>query len=51
MSIEPIDAPYTFGDTEGAVREAHYARRLGYQPTVRLFRFVRTTARQRATYN
>ena len=31
MSIEPIDAPYTFGDTEGAVREAHYARRLGYR--------------------
>ena len=30
-SIEPIDAPYTFGDTEGAVREARYARRLGYR--------------------
>ena len=30
-SIEPIDAPYTFSDTEGAVREAHYARRLGYR--------------------
>ncbi len=29
--IEPIDAPYTYGDTEGAVREAHYARRLGYR--------------------
>ncbi len=29
--IEPIDAPYTFGDTEGAVREARYARRLGYR--------------------
>ena len=28
--IEPIDAPYTFSDTEGAVREARYARRLGY---------------------
>jgi citrate lyase subunit beta / citryl-CoA lyase len=30
-SIEPIDAPYTFSDTEGAVREARYARRLGYR--------------------
>ena len=29
-SIEPIDAPYTFGDAGGAVREAAYARRLGY---------------------
>jgi citrate lyase subunit beta / citryl-CoA lyase len=29
--IEPIDAPYTFSDTDGAVREAHYARRLGYR--------------------
>jgi len=29
--IEPIDAPYTFGDIEGAVREARYARRLGYR--------------------
>lgn len=29
--IEPIDAPYTFTDVEGAVREAHYARRLGYR--------------------
>ena len=29
--IEPIDAPYTFGDTDGAVREAAYARRLGYR--------------------
>lgn len=29
--IEPIDAPYTFGDAEGAAREAHYARRLGYR--------------------
>jgi citrate lyase subunit beta/citryl-CoA lyase len=29
--IEPIDAPYTFGDTDGAVREARYARRLGYR--------------------
>ena len=31
VSIEPIDAPYTFSDTEGAVREAHYSRRLGYR--------------------
>ena len=30
-SIEPIDAPYTFSDSEGAVREACYAHRLGYQ--------------------
>ena len=30
-AIEPIDAPYTFNDTEGAVREAQYARRLGYR--------------------
>jgi citrate lyase subunit beta/citryl-CoA lyase len=30
-SIEPIDAPYTFSDTNGAVREALYARRLGYR--------------------
>ena len=29
--IEPIDAPYTFADAEGAVREALYARRLGYR--------------------
>ena len=29
--IEPIDAPYTFNDAEGAVREARYARRLGYR--------------------
>ena len=29
--IEPIDAPYTFGDTDGAVAEARYARRLGYR--------------------
>ena len=28
--IEPIDAPYTFSDVGGAVREARYARRLGY---------------------
>ena len=30
-AIEPIDAPYTFADAEGAVREALYARRLGYR--------------------
>jgi citrate lyase subunit beta/citryl-CoA lyase len=29
--IEPIDAPYTFTDLEGAVREARFARRLGYR--------------------
>ena len=29
-AIEPIDAPYTFSDVDGAVREARYARRLGY---------------------
>lgn len=29
--IEPIDAPYTFSDVEGAVRETSYARRLGYR--------------------
>jgi citrate lyase subunit beta/citryl-CoA lyase len=29
--IEPIDAPYTFSDVEGAVREARDARRLGYR--------------------
>jgi citrate lyase subunit beta/citryl-CoA lyase len=29
--IEPVDAPYTFSDVEGAVREAAYARRLGYR--------------------
>lgn len=31
VRIEPIDAPYTFSDTAGAVREARYARRLGYR--------------------
>ncbi|MGH6608779.1 MAG: HpcH/HpaI aldolase/citrate lyase family protein [Burkholderiaceae bacterium] len=31
VGIEPIDAPYTFSDVEGAVREARYARRLGYR--------------------
>jgi citrate lyase subunit beta/citryl-CoA lyase len=29
--IEPIDAPYTFNDAEGAAAEARYARRLGYR--------------------
>lgn len=29
--IEPIDAPYTFNDVEGAVREATLSRRLGYR--------------------
>lgn len=29
--IEPIDAPYTFSDVDGAVREAAHARRLGYR--------------------
>ena len=29
--IEPIDAPYTFTDAEGAAKEARYARRLGYR--------------------
>lgn len=29
--IEPVDAPYTFDDVEGAVRETRYARRLGYR--------------------
>src|SRR5206468_99373 len=29
--IEPVDAPYTFADAEGAAREASYARRLGYR--------------------
>ncbi len=29
--VEPIDAPYTFSDAEGAVREARYARQLGYR--------------------
>lgn len=30
-AVEPIDAPYTFSDVDGAVREARYARRLGYR--------------------
>lgn len=29
--IEPVDAPYTFSDTDGAGREARYAARLGYR--------------------
>ena len=29
--VEPIDAPYTFADAEGAAQEARYARRLGYR--------------------
>ena len=31
QTIEPIDAPYTFTDAEGAFKEAHYSRRLGYR--------------------
>ena len=29
--IEPIDAPYTFSDAEGAALETRFARRLGYR--------------------
>jgi citrate lyase subunit beta/citryl-CoA lyase len=29
--VEPIDAPYTFSDANGAIKEARYARRLGYR--------------------
>jgi citrate lyase subunit beta / citryl-CoA lyase len=29
--VEPIDAPYTFADADGAVKEARYSRRLGYR--------------------
>lgn len=29
--VEPIDAPYTFSDIEGAVRETRFSRRLGYR--------------------
>ena len=29
--IEPVDAPYTFTDAEGAATEARYSRRLGYR--------------------
>jgi citrate lyase subunit beta/citryl-CoA lyase len=31
IRVEPIDAPYTFSDLNGAVREARFARRLGYR--------------------
>ena len=31
VRIEPIDAPYTYADAAGAIREATYARRLGYR--------------------
>jgi citrate lyase subunit beta/citryl-CoA lyase len=31
VNVEPIDAPYTFSDLDGAVREARYSRRLGYR--------------------
>jgi citrate lyase subunit beta/citryl-CoA lyase len=30
-AVEPVDAPYTFDDVEGAVSETRYARRLGYR--------------------
>ena len=30
-AIEPVDAPYTFADIEGAVAEARNSRRLGYK--------------------
>lgn len=30
-AIEPVDAPYTFSNAEGAIREATYSRRLGYR--------------------
>jgi citrate lyase subunit beta/citryl-CoA lyase len=30
-AVEPIDAPYTFADAEGALREARRSRRLGYR--------------------
>jgi citrate lyase subunit beta/citryl-CoA lyase len=29
--IEPVDAPYTYSDVDGALREAAVARRLGYR--------------------
>ena len=31
IGVEPIDAPYTFSDLDGAVRETRFARRLGYR--------------------
>jgi citrate lyase subunit beta/citryl-CoA lyase len=30
-SVEPVDAPYTFADVEGAAAEARFSRRLGYR--------------------
>lgn len=30
-AIEPVDAPYSYADVEGAVEEARHARRLGYR--------------------
>lgn len=30
-NIEPVDAPYTFADADGAASEARYSRRLGYR--------------------
>jgi citrate lyase subunit beta/citryl-CoA lyase len=30
-AIEPVDAPYTFSDSEGAAQEARRSRRLGYR--------------------
>jgi citrate lyase subunit beta/citryl-CoA lyase len=30
-AVEPVDAPYTFADVEGAVEEARVSRRLGYR--------------------
>ena len=30
-AIEPVDAPYTFADADGAAQEARYWRRLGYR--------------------
>jgi citrate lyase subunit beta / citryl-CoA lyase len=30
-AIEPIDAPYTFADVDGAEQETRYARKLGYR--------------------
>lgn len=30
-AIEPVDAPYTFSDAEGAAQEARRSRRLGYR--------------------
>jgi len=31
IRVEPIDAPYTFSDVDGVLREALFARRLGYR--------------------